>query len=421
MGIRIGDITSRFELLDRGEPRKDRVSRRFVDQDEALRFLRRHLAAEDVKANVRHWGFGLGIQHSTDRGFLQRLAVAITAGEVWVAELERASTRHGGGGGGKTEPDTPPPSASTKPKTPPKPIPKPSAPPPPAAPLSVAAVPVAPTLSPVCAHLLDVLEKAKLAEHTYSADDAVAAPVPEPFSLLDPRTPEGKAKLAALGIAPDDLSPSNSTMRAEIFQDPRNNAYVVAFRGTATKQDWLADARQGVGMATDHYDQAKNLAKKVSLATSDVSFAGHSLGGGLASAASVVTGKAASTFNSAGLHHATVEEYQDNAAKVAAYYVPGDPLSAVQDNRQAIFGAATGLVAGLNPAIGGFLATLHITKDLSGKPTMPPAYGQRHALPVVVPDGKSFIDEHSPINKHGMDWVKSGIEQERKAAGCVKK
>ncbi len=406
--------------MNRGEPTADRVPRRFVNHDEALRFVQRHLSATDMRANARRWGFDLGIQHPTDRGFLHLLAAAITTGEIWVAELERASTRHGGGGGGKSASNAPPPpSTSAKPKA--KPVPRPAAPPPPAPAIPITVVPATPVLSPTCAHLLDVLEKAQLSEHAYTADDSVAGDVPKPFQLLDSRTPEGLARLAKLGLDKDDLSPRNCTMRAEVFQDPRTNAYVVAFRGTQTVQDWLADARQGTGLETEHYNQAKILAKKISLATGDVSFTGHSLGGGLASAASVVTGKSADTFNAAGLNHATVAEYEDNAAKVAAYYVPGDPLSGVQDNRQKIFGAATGLIAGINPALGGFLAALHIKKDLSGSPTMPPAYGQRHALPVVVPEKKSFIDEHSPINKHGMDWVKSGIVQEQKDAGCIRK
>lgn len=406
--------------MNQSEPTADRVLRRFVDHDEALRFVRRHLLADDVLAKVRRWGYGLGFQHATDRAFMLRLASAITAGEIWVAEVERASTRYGGGGGGKSAPDAPP-SSSTSSKPKPKPVPRSAAPPPPAPAIPSAVVPATPVLSPTCAHLLDVLEKALLSEHAYKADDAVARDVPAPFKLLDPRTPEGLARLAELGLDKDDLSPRNCTMRAEVFQDPRTNAYVVAFRGTQTGQDWLADARQGTGLETEHYNQAKILAKKISLATGDVSFTGHSLGGGLASAASVVTGKSADTFNAAGLHHATVADYQDNAAKVKAYFVPGDPLSGVQDNRQKIFGAATGLIAGINPALGGFLAALHIKKDLSGAPTMPPAYGQRHALPVVVPEKKSFIDEHSPINKHGMDWVKSGIVQEQEDAGCIRK
>lgn len=122
MGIRIGDITSRFELMDRGEPTADRVSRRFVDHDEALRFVRRHLLADDIRANVRGWAGDLGIQHPTDRGFLQLLASAIASGQIWVAELERASTRHGGGSGRKTDPVPPKPDPKPKPKPKPKPV-----------------------------------------------------------------------------------------------------------------------------------------------------------------------------------------------------------------------------------------------------------------------------------------------------------
>lgn len=122
MGIRIGDITSRFELMNWNEPDTERLRRGFVGHDEALRFLQRHLMAEDVMAGVRRWGHDLGLQHRTNRGFLQLLAAAITAGEIWVAELERSTARLGGGGGGK-KPEPPNPNPNPGPRPKPKPVP----------------------------------------------------------------------------------------------------------------------------------------------------------------------------------------------------------------------------------------------------------------------------------------------------------
>ncbi len=72
---------------------------------------------------------------------------------------------------------------------------------------------------------------------------------------------------------------------------------------------------------------------------------GHSLGGGLASAASVATGIGAQTFNAAGLHSSTLDEaafpgaaarYLSNQiggaqATIDAYYVDWDLLSFAQD------------------------------------------------------------------------------------------
>ncbi len=122
LGIKIGDITARFELMNQHEPTDDRVSRRFVDHDEALRFLRRQLLSDAVMAAARGWAGDLGVQHRTHKGFLQLLASAIISGEIWVAELTPASARQGGGSGKKVDPIPPRPRPDPKPKPKPKPV-----------------------------------------------------------------------------------------------------------------------------------------------------------------------------------------------------------------------------------------------------------------------------------------------------------
>ncbi|WP_197076861.1 hypothetical protein [Hymenobacter terrenus] len=71
----------------------------------------------------------------------------------------------------------------------------------------------------------------------------------------------------------------------------------------------------------------------------DVETTGHSLGGGLASAGSVVTGTKSHTFNAAGLHARTVmrEPYsisrdtmRERAALIDAYRSTSDPLNNLQ-------------------------------------------------------------------------------------------
>jgi hypothetical protein len=123
MGIRIGDITSRFELMNWNEPLAGRTKRGFVGHDEALRFLQSHLMSDDVIAEARRWSFGLGIHHRTNRGVLQLLANAITTGEVWVSELERLAPAKGGGvqPGPGPEPG-PSPGPGPKPGPAPKPV-----------------------------------------------------------------------------------------------------------------------------------------------------------------------------------------------------------------------------------------------------------------------------------------------------------
>lgn len=126
MGIRIGDLTNRFELMNWNEPVGDRTPRRFIDHAEALRFVRIHLLPDEVASAVRRWSHDLGISSGTHSVFLNRLAHAIMMGEVWVAELERGSLQGGGGGGGgggKDDPPGPNPGPGPRPGPKPKPVP----------------------------------------------------------------------------------------------------------------------------------------------------------------------------------------------------------------------------------------------------------------------------------------------------------
>jgi hypothetical protein len=253
------------------------------------------------------------------------------------------------------------------------------------------ACPFANLKPPDCDKLADASDKAMLANHVYWAGKRDGKPpeLPKGYSFLDPETLQGRAALEKLGVKPEDLEPSQSNFRAAIYQktDPHGNpVYVVSFRGTQPEsgQDWWNNAEQSVGLPSDYYDKAKVLARTVDLTSrGSVEFTGHSLGGGLASAAAAATGKPAITYNAAGLHANNAGGYRENPAPVDAYYVPGDFLSGVQDN------------------IGG-----------------PQPYGNRHRLPSDPPPWKSFWDCLNPVDKHGMDWVEYGIKVWRKELGC---
>lgn len=77
---------------------------------------------------------------------------------------------------------------------------------------------------------------------------------------------------------------------------------MVAFRGTeGSLADWWNNIRQGTGAGSSQYSQAVDLAQQVHAATGgNVVFVGHSLGGGLATAAAAATGGRAVIFNAAG-------------------------------------------------------------------------------------------------------------------------
>jgi hypothetical protein len=211
----------------------------------------------------------------------------------------------------------------------------------------------------------------------------------------------GADDLAALNLRPEMLVSGEFRGRVYATEENGETHYIIAFRGSQSAQDWVTNARQGVGLDSVHYTQALEIAEAVgtSEAAGRVSFAGHSLGGGLASAAAIAAGVPAHTFNAAGLHDATIshaEAMRDAAGihsrdSVNAWYVRGEILSVIQDGGDRIIGTIIG-----GPIIGFFTDA-------------PAAYGERHRLDAVVPEGKSEGWFPNRVDRHGMDWVLSSL------------
>lgn len=150
-------------------------------------------------------------------------------------------------------------------------------------------------------------------------------------------------------IDPSLLSDDRSGFHAEIYQH-EDGGYVVAYRGSelggnpSQYMDWVNNGQQGLGMDSSQYSSAIELAKRAEhvLGDGNVALTGHSLGGGLASAASLATGASAVTFNSSGLSNETLESlgFNPNAAResvaadgqVRRYAVNGDPLTGAQED-----------------------------------------------------------------------------------------
>jgi len=127
-----------------------------------------------------------------------------------------------------------------------------------------------------------------------------------------------------------------SGLRAQLYQNTQTSAYVLAYKGTIPPHpgDLKTDALQGLGYETAQYDEAINIALLAKQQYgSNLSFTGHSLGGGLAAAASLVTHLPATTFNPAGVHINTVSPYGVTAAQmgtknnITAYRVQGEFLT----------------------------------------------------------------------------------------------
>jgi len=118
--------------------------------------------------------------------------------------------------------------------------------------------------------------------------------------------------VSAAAVYLEDRDFHNAGFDAELYHDWRNDRYVVAFRGTDNVgDDWDANFRQGRGERARQYDLAVQLADKLQRAIpgTEVVFTGHSLGGGLASAASLQASSTATVFNAAALHPDTAQAY----------------------------------------------------------------------------------------------------------------
>jgi len=162
------------------------------------------------------------------------------------------------------------------------------------------------------------------------------------------------------------LHPDGSGYRAEIYLPDRSvlgddARPVLVFKGStgaiidpaapggrreSAAEDFLANnIPQGLGLRTDYYDRAMDAATRLrEIPGFQFEIAGHSLGGGMASAAGAVSGVETTTFNAAGLHPNTARRYADEHGlqvydtqrNVAAYQVGGEMLTDGQTGIQTL-------------------------------------------------------------------------------------
>lgn len=105
------------------------------------------------------------------------------------------------------------------------------------------------------------------------------------------------------GYTLSDLTSDESGLKAALFV--KGDSQVVAFAGTSPSSwaNWKANLRQAFGLRSAQYEAGKAYAASLD---GNVQFTGHSLGGGIASAAAIVTGNSATVFNAAGVHSNTL-------------------------------------------------------------------------------------------------------------------
>ena len=104
-------------------------------------------------------------------------------------------------------------------------------------------------------------------------------------------------------------------------------------------KEWTDDnMRQGLGMGSEQYNKSIDIAKKVNRNKpkgKQLTITGHSLGGGLATAAGAATGSKTYAFCPAGVHPNTYKMYgvkNPDTSKVHTYYSNQDFLNMASNN-----------------------------------------------------------------------------------------
>ncbi|MDD5298523.1 MAG: DUF2974 domain-containing protein [Rhodocyclaceae bacterium] len=254
---------------------------------------------------------------------------------------------------------------------------------------------------------MDEVENMRCAKQVYLANDPNA-----PAELRD-NPPPGFRKateedLAKMGLNDKMLSPERSNFRAAVYmKDPAvwgenaKPAAVVAFRGsTSEKEDWDNNFAQDANREAPYYKNAVQIGNALAFNNANVHIVGHSLGGGLASAAQGGSGLTASTYNAAGLNPATVARYsQDSehmaaeANKITAIRVQGEVLTKTQES------GLTGMLA--SEAVG-------MKRDLI------PSH-DRSYLDGLKKMGKADQADDYATYLHGMDEVIASTEKQKSA------
>jgi hypothetical protein len=257
---------------------------------------------------------------------------------------------------------------------------------------------------------MDEVENMRCAKHVYLANDpnAPADLRENPPPGFKKATPE---QLAAMGLDENMLRPDHSSFRAEVYvKDPAvwgpnpTPEAILSFRGsTADDKNWKNNFAQDCNKQADHYQKAVEIGNRLAARHAPVHLVGHSLGGGLASAAQGGSGLTASTYNAAGLHPETVPRYSHDGVhraaepkKITAIRTEGEILTTTQENLV----GSRGISLLANNAVG-------IKRDL------PPSHNREH-FNKLKEDKKVDGDSDYPTYLHGMDEVIDSTEQQKK-------
>lgn len=155
---------------------------------------------------------------------------------------------------------------------------------------------------------VDVRAAAAMCQYAYYALNQGKKPKADLIDGWKPMTSIEVDKLIASGFH-IKLKREISGFSSMLFQKRANNIQYYAYctEGTdmASVKDWFSNFSQGLIGLSPQYTYSVQMAKQIDKAIGNKAvlwFIGHSLGGGLASNNSLVTGRHAITFNAAGLN-----------------------------------------------------------------------------------------------------------------------
>jgi hypothetical protein len=124
--------------------------------------------------------------------------------------------------------------------------------------------------------------------------------------------------------------------KSTLFERTANGKkqYCYAYAGTDDLKDVVNDLKQFASLLSAQYELAQINAKALvnQYHLTNLTFTGHSLGGGLAALSSITTGKPAYTFNAAGLNLITKTFFSllGRTGNIQAYINRYDPLDFAQ-------------------------------------------------------------------------------------------
>ena len=255
-----------------------------------------------------------------------------------------------------------------------------------------------------CDDLVDDLRMAELSRCAYGNLSC------EPrFQLVDPGT---------LGLSTSRFS--DGGFDAQLYFDPVEQRHILAFRGTddddprnpqIDNDDWETNFAQARGQYARQYDLAQELARDLNrnAQVHNLTFTGHSLGGGLATIAALVTQRQASIFNAAALQPQTATnygldiEYADSDLYINHVHTRSDPLTRVQNLADDIDYSPTSRDPNGNTIVHAEIQSVHGNNTQIPNPDLPWVFNQ-------TVNASTTIQRLGPVIYHSIDAVIHTLE-----------